>query len=199
MIWKYFALGFAWLCIVGALGMFMQIKDGFSKLEEGMGLMCGAAILFMFPILTDSIYMASETNNVQGHADDDAFVYLGDNCPVKLTKEQHKDRWKRFKERQEEDGRKAMPYEEWIALPGASVVLWEDLIQEQKIEYNKLKLDKDGEVILTNSNDEKEMGISAVVAVVLIGIFGYFIKFLHIIGVPYCILAPSLWLWYIVL
>lgn len=46
----------AWLSIIATGSCFLRIREGFSRLEVGMGFLCIAALCFMFPFLTQSIY-----------------------------------------------------------------------------------------------------------------------------------------------
>ena len=184
----------AWICIGSAVLCLFQVKEGFSKLEACMGLMCAAALLFMFPVLTKSIYHAGETNGGINRPDSE-FVSI---YPVKLTDEQNKERWNKFNRTVTENGQDPMLFEDWMTKCDSTTVQWGELTEEQKIEINKRQKDENGKILSKNGNEH--LGISSVVALVLMLILVAAMQYVRFVwNCYYCILAPILWLWYIVL
>jgi len=167
-------VSFAWIALIGAACFLCQIKDGFSKLDIVMRLLCTSALCFMFPILADSIYIAGETTRK-----DDDIIHV-QNYKITLSEEQQR---KGMEEYYEKTGIH-LSYEEYMQDVRSNEACWENLTAEQKVVVDSEKIDDDGNIIVEGKYDEEDYDISAVVAMFIIGV---------------CASIASLWFIYFVL
>jgi len=184
MLWIDLALIFGWISIGGAALYLLQIRQGFSRLESAMGCLCGAGLLFIFPILTNSIYLSGEEMSLNKPGD--KIIVLSEDSSVKLSEEQLRKNWQRFEE--EKSSTEPMTFKDWKTKSGARVALWSDFTEDQQ----KMLIREE-----TGNPDGENIGISAIIALFLMLIFCSIIQFSKFAWpVPYCVTAPIIWIIY---